>query len=823
MAPTDNARWSFKSRFSIASLLPARHPPLIIRPPRMPPTLPGPRHETVVSDTISPVHSEYPDLALSTPLPTKKKSYDGSPLRWVEEKDRVLQENRKRKRAPPPPPLDLNRTHQMYPPSHVDVVIDPGTPPPQPQPKAKERTMIEDPFEVAEVEAGHRYPSWKAGKVDIRPGQIIPRGMIPSLSDSDQSSRKSEHPRITTLATPDNYDSVLHNVLLTPTYLPSPSIQPTPTSPWSYMDERKSRRQTLLESISIAGRRASRWVPGKSILRNHHGAGGYSDVDRSLMAMREREVREMDRFRKGGVRLDAPNSAYSTGSSPAREMSNVYSRKSPGWLGAREAAVGFAGDGKRTLHHGDKSRRASKTEDDKKKRNRRMWQIGVIIGVLILVALTIGLCTTLLRKKFSSTTTSSDAANSTASATSTSSASDASSTSSQTLSACLDQFTSSAPSSPSSYPCSDCVSVLTSTTNDFSLSLVNGNSTGVGSALQFCAMMDVYNKVEDTKGMSKWGQDASPCGWDGVGCDSRGRITTITLKYPNVPDELPDTLANVYALEALHLTGNSSIPTGDFPSSLFQLPNFTTLDLEYTALTGSIDSAPFSDVPGLVTLTLISNTNLGSTMPDLSSNTKLLTAVVTGQSLTDANADKLPSSLTYLDLSYNSLTGQIPSFSQLTSLNTLYLQDNKYTSAPSSLPSSLATISFTSNTDLAGSMPSAVCKSTTLTSCDLRNTSLTAGSGTSSSSSSTLAGSSSVVSSVVALSSTSKSSASASTGSTTYSSSASSSAASISSVVSSKVSSSTVASVVSSSVASTSSALVARAVSSGACGVCQFN
>ncbi|ODN73367.1 hypothetical protein L202_07906 [Cryptococcus amylolentus CBS 6039] len=818
--PSETSRWSFKSRFSIQSFLPARHPPLITGPPRMPPTLPGPRHETIVSDTVSPVHSEYPDLALSTPLPPiKKRSYDGSPLRWVQEQEQVLQESRKRKRAPPPPPLDLDRTHRMYPPNYVDVVIGPGTPPAPPK-ATKEQAIIEDPFEVAEVEAGHRYPSWKGGRVDIRPGQVIPRGMIPSLSDSDKSSRKSKAPLFTTLATPDNYDSVLHNVLLTPTYLPSPSVQPTPTSPWSYMDEKKNRRQTLLDTISNAGRRASRWVPGKSILRNNHGP--YGDIDRSLKAMREREMREMDKFRKGGVRLDVPNSAYSTGSSPAREMSNVYSRKSPGWLGTREAAIGFSGDGKHASHYGDKSWRASKKEDDKKKRNKKLLKIGTIIAVLILVALIVGLCTTLLRKKSSSaTSSSSDSSNSTATASS--SAAEASATSSKTLSACLDQFTNSASSSPSSYPCSDCVSVLTSTTNDFSQSLVNGNSTGVGSALQFCAMMDIFNKVEDTSDMAKWGEDASPCGWDGVNCDSRGRITTLTLTYPKVPDELPDTLGNVYGLKALHLTGNSSIPTGEFPSSLFKLLNFTTLDLEYTALTGSIDSVSFSDAPGLVTLTLISNANLGTTMPDLSSNTKLLTAVVTGQSLTDANADKLPSSLTYLDLSYNSLTGQIPSFSQLTSLNTLYLQNNEYTSAPSSLPSSLQSISFTSNTDLSGSMPSAVCSSTTLTSCDLRSTSLTAGSGTSSSSQ---AASSSAVSSSEAASSSAASSSVGSTsvaGSTSSSAVASTSAVS-SSVVSSRAASSTVASESSSSAAtSSSSALVARAETSSVCGVCQFS
>lgn len=74
-------------------------------------------------------------------------------------------------------------------------------------------------------------------------------------------------------------------------------------------------------------------------------------------------------------------------------------------------------------------------------------------------------------------------------------------------------------------------------------------------------MMDIYNNIENTSGLSKWGADASPCGWDGIACDSRGRITSLSLKYPNVPTALPNTLGNVYALKALHLLGNSSVPS----------------------------------------------------------------------------------------------------------------------------------------------------------------------------------------------------------------------------------------------------------------------
>lgn len=82
-------------------------------------------------------------------------------------------------------------------------------------------------------------------------------------------------------------------------------------------------------------------------------------------------------------------------------------------------------------------------------------------------------------------------------------------------------------------------------------------------------MMDIYSHIENTSGLSKWGEDASPCGWDGIACDSRGRITSLSLQYPYVPTALADTLGNVYALKALHLIGNSSVP-----SELYSFVNF---------------------------------------------------------------------------------------------------------------------------------------------------------------------------------------------------------------------------------------------------------
>lgn len=63
---------------------------------------------------------------------------------------------------------------------------------------------------------------------------------------------------------------------------------------------------------------------------------------------------------------------------------------------------------------------------------------------------------------------------------------------------------------------------------------------------------------------------------------------------------------------------------GSFPTSIFG-PNLNSIDLQYTALTGPIASANWSAVPGLTTLYLANNKNLGTGLPNLSGNTKLVT------------------------------------------------------------------------------------------------------------------------------------------------------------------------------------------------------
>ena len=149
----------------------------------------------------------------------------------------------------------------------------------------------------------------------------------------------------------------------------------------------------------------------------------------------------------------------------------------------------------------------------------------VIVAIILIVAtLTIGLCTSLLTRWSSKSNPDSNSNADEA----TSAAAAATPTSSRTLATCLNVFGTSAPTSPLTYPCDDCVPLLTSTENDFASALEGGNATGVGASLQFCALVDVLKKT-NSGGLEGggWGKDASPCGWSGVDCDDRGRVVEL--------------------------------------------------------------------------------------------------------------------------------------------------------------------------------------------------------------------------------------------------------------------------------------------------------
>ena len=304
----------FKSRFSVISLRYSRHRPLDISN-KMPPNQSVPCHSTVVSNmSRSAVHFECPSLFTSSPSPqTEQDRRTPTPHR--------------------PTPLNLKKTKAIYPSRPAVNSPELSTLPVVEKP-SKVKKVANDPFEVAEVESGHRYPHWKGGKVDIRPGELIPQGVlgISSGRPSIQAGKRE----------PDQiqYESVLHNVLLTPTYLGSPVSSPSPSA---FASKSYLKHRTLVvrdaDPFQSAAKisSSSKWV-GKNPEENWD-----DKVGRSIRDMREREEREMDRFRWAASQvrnLDADAIVLGLSPSQSPEISHAYCR-SPGlreWsLGAMSA------------------------------------------------------------------------------------------------------------------------------------------------------------------------------------------------------------------------------------------------------------------------------------------------------------------------------------------------------------------------------------------------------------------------------------------------------------------------------------------------------
>ncbi|KAG8931639.1 hypothetical protein FRC01_001036 [Tulasnella sp. 417] len=110
------------------------------------------------------------------------------------------------------------------------------------------------------------------------------------------------------------------------------------------------------------------------------------------------------------------------------------------------------------------------------------------------------------------------------------------------VSSCLSQFTSSS-TSPASYPCGDCVPILSAIPNDLSSSS-STSITGQGNILQFCALQAINAGLSSSSASALtsvgWMKDTKPCTWQGVSCDGQGRINQLELVAPGVPTTMPD-------------------------------------------------------------------------------------------------------------------------------------------------------------------------------------------------------------------------------------------------------------------------------------------
>lgn len=255
-------------------------------------------------------------------------------------------------------------------------------------------------------------------------------------------------------------------------------------------------------------------------------------------------------------------------------------------------------------------------------------------------------------------------------------------------------------------------------------------------------------------------------------CDERGRVTSLELTYPQAPLRLPETLEDLVALQSFRLVGNGRRPTGN-ATVLQKWKNLTSLDVQYTGLvdvvrkdtlqkslrsltlvsnpgllvgepvtaissgnataningttalnattssnTTALNATATMSSPAMVNRTATNQTNITAVGPlNLSSHVNLTTLVLSDQRLNDTPI--LPAHLTYLDLSYNRLTGNVPGF-MLVNLQTAFFQHNNFTRLNPPVQSPVTSISVEGNTALEGWFWKETCGQLTL--CDLRGT-----------------------------------------------------------------------------------------------------
>lgn len=222
--------------------------------------------------------------------------------------------------------------------------------------REERRRASDDPFDVAIIEPGLQYPSWhppapafaQPGRSNSRspssqtrsthweraceweekteseaerrvrnlqnlqPGQVLPRHMLDSFPQPDRYADHARSERDTVAG--ETYDSVLHNVLLTPTYLrntPSPrsllSNDPADRNGRYASRARTGVRDTLVAKarrmskapLALLGKRYAEESRSNASFGSGLGSGaGLRSISGSMRAMKAREEEEMDRFRR---------------------------------------------------------------------------------------------------------------------------------------------------------------------------------------------------------------------------------------------------------------------------------------------------------------------------------------------------------------------------------------------------------------------------------------------------------------------------------------------------------------------------------------------
>lgn len=181
--------------------------------------------------------------------------------------------------------------------------------------------------------------------------------------------------------------------------------------------------------------------------------------------------------------------------------------------------------------------------------------------------------------------------------------------------------------------------------------------------------------------------------WEGVDTELRGavrRVTRLTFLNNNLVGKLPEDLKDLDELTSLLLTGN--MLSGRIPPYLGELTNLTIL-----ALNGNQFDGPIPDLSTLVKLTTLflqDNKLTGSIPPELGKMASLESLYLGENQLTESIPQELDGllNLRHLRLQTNKLMGAVPQFTNLPSLESLFLDFNQLEDLPklTGLPNSVA-------------------------------------------------------------------------------------------------------------------------------------
>ncbi|KAL5222421.1 hypothetical protein ABZP36_027134 [Zizania latifolia] len=242
----------------------------------------------------------------------------------------------------------------------------------------------------------------------------------------------------------------------------------------------------------------------------------------------------------------------------------------------------------------------------------------------------------------------------------------------------------------------------------YSLEFAVAATSAAGSSAEVDALMELKAALDPAgRALASWARGGDPCGrgdyFEGVSCDARGRVVTISLQGKGLAGAIPPAVAMLPGLTGLYLHYNEL--GGAIPRELGDLPVLAELYLGVNNLSGSIP-VELGRLASLQVLQLGYNQLSGSIPTQLGQLKKLTVLALQSNQLAGAipaTLGDLPE-LTRLDLSSNRLFGSIPS--KLAAIPQLVAVDLRNNSLSGSVPSGLKKLHegfhYDNNSELCG-------------------------------------------------------------------------------------------------------------------------